>query len=290
MIISKHVVRDAAEHDCNPDRDVLKKLTDQMHWNRLCMAFWPGLIVISISAAMGGINIFYSLPRMTIQHPDSPLPGILKWATLFFYAMFVWCWIYTASCDPGRTRDDLEARGVLNDVLRGDIPRCLRSLPICQKCKMPRPPTSYHCDECNHCVLRYDHHCGVIGACIADKNSKSFVLTFVYAFGYGILNALTGVLSISLGKGDALGILALVASVYSAVLGVALLGFAISFVCDGMRTGAIDTMGERSRTVSLKKYFATFGDSWWKRVIPIQPRTTYMAWHGISWEDDVEYV
>lgn len=31
-----------------------------------------------------------------------------------------------------------------------------------------------HCSECGFCVDHYDHHCGVIGHCVAKKNLRFF--------------------------------------------------------------------------------------------------------------------
>jgi DHHC palmitoyltransferase len=33
-----------------------------------------------------------------------------------------------------------------------------------------------HCDECGICVEGLDHHCGVLGNCIADRNLRNFNL------------------------------------------------------------------------------------------------------------------
>ena len=261
-----------------------------MNCARFCMAFWPGLVVLSLFSSFGALTAFHSAPKLL------SLGFSRKWVypcyAVFWltYIMFVWCWVYTASCDPGRTMDDLAARGLLEPVLRGDIPPCLRSLPICQKCMLPKPKGAEHCEDCDHCVLRYDHHCGVIGACIADKNLKSFVLTFFYAFFYGLVNCLFGIFSFSNGRQDALDVLGLVASIYSLVIGIALLGFGISTVCEGMSSGEIDKVNGRTRRVRWNRYMMTFGDRWWKRVIPIQRETTFLAWPGVSWDMDMNFV
>jgi palmitoyltransferase len=94
--------------------------------------------------------------------------------------MFLWCWLWTGLSDQGRITDDLKSRGVLSQIQQGDIPRCLRALPICEKCLIPYPARGYHCDICGSCVLRSDHHCGVVGACIGGKNFKGFVLSFFF--------------------------------------------------------------------------------------------------------------
>lgn len=257
-----------------------------MRWEQCCMVFWPGIIVISLFSSFGALTFFHAIPKiMQLDH----VPIVIFPVEVLFalsYVMFLWCWIYTATCDPGRTRDDLAARGLLEQVLRGDIPPCLRSLPICQKCMLPKPKGSEHCEDCDHCVLRYDHHCGVIGACIADKNTKSFVLTLTYAFTYGLSNAILTFYGFATGKQAALDVLSLVAGIYSLVMGLSLLGFGISTICEGMGTGEIDKISGRTRKARWSRYMMTFGDRWWKRIIPIQKRTTFLAWPGISWDND----
>lgn len=47
----------------------------------------------------------------------------------------------------------------------------------CTVCQVEKPPRAYHCSVCDNCVLQMDHHCPVVGTCIAGRNLPAF-----YAF------------------------------------------------------------------------------------------------------------
>lgn len=49
-------------------------------------------------------------------------------------------------------------------------------LPYCAVCNIIRPPRSSHCRQCDNCVIGFDHHCGVIGACVGQGNFRYFFL------------------------------------------------------------------------------------------------------------------
>lgn len=75
----------------------------------------------------------------------------------------------------------------------------LCSFKVCQHCDLVQPPRAYHCDVCQKCVLRGDHHCFWMGNCIGLHNIKSFTLYLFYLSsftGYLVL-AVTNCLTLS---------------------------------------------------------------------------------------------
>ena len=254
--------------------------------NRVCQRVVPNVLVVSFGSGLVIATVFFLVPD-AVAHGSSPmLMLVARLVVLAFYGIWLSCWLIVAVGDPGRIRDDLRRRGVLTRVLQGDIPRCLRHLPICSKCGLPQPANAYHCEVCDECVLRYDHHCGVTGQCVADKNFKPFCLSFMYGGLMGFSMALTCLANV-LAVGEP-GIVALVVLIYSGILGLVLVGFGLSFFCSGRRYLSVYdriTMKRRSG-VTLKKFLASFGDTWFERICPIQKTSTQLAWPGVDWENE----
>ena len=69
----------------------------------------------------------------------------------------------------------------------------VREYKICDSCYLVRPLRSTHCNTCNNCVLRFDHHCPWIGTCVGLRNYPYF---FIYLCILNINQIFTGIVSI----------------------------------------------------------------------------------------------
>ncbi|XP_073941910.1 probable palmitoyltransferase ZDHHC24 [Choristoneura fumiferana] len=65
---------------------------------------------------------------------------------------------------------------------------------LCSVCECFRPPRAWHCDICNICILKRDHHCTYLTSCVGYFNYRYFLLftldifiSMMYAFYYNVL-------------------------------------------------------------------------------------------------------
>lgn len=57
---------------------------------------------------------------------------------------------------------------------------------FCITCNIFRPPRTYHCNTCGHCIERFDHHCSWLGTCIGKRNYRNFYL-FLFALSTAVI-------------------------------------------------------------------------------------------------------
>ncbi len=52
----------------------------------------------------------------------------------------------------------------------------------CAACQLPVPPRCWHCDVCNRCIIKRDHHCTFAGCCVGHFNQRFFMWFLFYFF------------------------------------------------------------------------------------------------------------
>ena len=48
---------------------------------------------------------------------------------------------------------------------------------MCRKCNVEAEIGSFHCEDCEVCIRKHDHHCPITGKCVGEGNVRWF-----YAF------------------------------------------------------------------------------------------------------------
>lgn len=71
-----------------------------------------------------------------------------------------------------------------NTSIKGRLlePTAKNDWTLCAVCECMRPPRAWHCDTCNICVLKRDHHCTFMACCIGYYNHRYFMLFVFHLF------------------------------------------------------------------------------------------------------------
>ncbi len=101
----------------------------------------------------------------------------LKAAILASFTIAVVFGTFTWLRDPGYLTKDPDM--IFMELLEQFEPNCL-----CPECEVIRTPRSRHCNICNRCVDRFDHHCPWINNCIGIRNHSVFYLFIIGQFVY----------------------------------------------------------------------------------------------------------
>ena len=87
---------------------------------------------------------------------------ILKHTTTSLFGLCLILWLTAWMRDPGYINKDPQLDFL--DLLDTFEANCL-----CPECEVIRTPRSRHCNMCNKCVDRFDHHCPWINNCVGKR-------------------------------------------------------------------------------------------------------------------------
>lgn len=142
----------------------------------------PRIIIFLIWA--GGTSVYMWDVSTSLIKASKKKYIIQDWIFIgvFIFLSMIFLWTYYVACwsDPGSTERFYKKLGVLDQILEKKIPPELTLMPVCKVCHLPKPERTHHCSRCNQCYFRFDHHCPLIGNCVALNNFKGFILMPIY--------------------------------------------------------------------------------------------------------------
>jgi len=97
---------------------------------------------------------------------------LIKILFILSYLIFITSYLCTILINPGIPGREYYTKNILNKNI--DKTQWVK----CSKCNIviPKNLKSLHCDDCNACIIGYDHHCPWTGKCIGKYNLKYFYI------------------------------------------------------------------------------------------------------------------
>lgn len=228
---------------------------------------------------------------------------VYLWIFLPFWILFslLWLWSYfvTSWLDAGSVKAALEDLGITDlsifyqsesEIDSHQLPEFIRSVPRCQKCGLPKPERTHHCSDCNLCYFRFDHHCPIVGNCIALNNMKAFMLFLFYSSTLLILITVNLISFAAITRRMNIEI-AIIYSVFCMVLGFALIAFGCEYVprvCINITTleqiGGVDPITyDKGRKENFQQVFGRNWFFWW---LPTKPDISGFTWAGYNFYEE----
>eukprot|EP00698_Gefionella_okellyi_P012155 TRINITY_DN3249_c0_g1_i1.p1 TRINITY_DN3249_c0_g1~~TRINITY_DN3249_c0_g1_i1.p1 ORF type:complete len:321 (+),score=35.34 TRINITY_DN3249_c0_g1_i1:114-1076(+) len=132
------------------------------------------IVASSLYLAIAGLGTCFTIGTYTWQ-------PVLVAVGLLFCVVAVMFLVLVSATDPGilprRPLSDPRPEPASVVIAGVEV-----QLKVCDTCNILRPARCTHCSSCNNCVAVLDHHCGVLGTCIGERNYRWFILFAWSAF------------------------------------------------------------------------------------------------------------
>ncbi|OWF47250.1 probable palmitoyltransferase ZDHHC4 [Mizuhopecten yessoensis] len=125
------------------------------------------------------------LPILYMSDPNANhtlMPMVVVFTNLFFFHK-------SCSSDPGEINPAKQE--LYSQVYKFDM-RLYLPNRICSTCDLPKPARSKHCNICNRCVHRFDHHCVWTNNDVGGLNHRYFLLFLLTLVGMAIEGVVVG--------------------------------------------------------------------------------------------------
>lgn len=162
---------------------------------------WTPVVFVCLVLSWAYYAYVVELCFLTVEN----LAERLVYLAMFHILLILLMWSYMRTCFtpmPAPPPDKFRLPAfIMDDYLRAttegqneilehfarDLPLNTRShegkLRYCSKCASLKPDRAHHCGVCGVCLLKMDHHCPWVNACVHFGNYKFFILFL----GYGLL-------------------------------------------------------------------------------------------------------
>lgn len=139
--------------------------------------------VLAFIAAIISSQLMVELIITGAYHNE--LNSTLRIAQIASFMLSFLCFLFSWLKDPGyitkdKTIDFFELLGMFDPE------------SLCPECEVIRPLRSRHCNICNECVNRFDHHCPWVNNCVGASNHGWF---FAYIFSISLYVAIVTFIS-----------------------------------------------------------------------------------------------
>ena len=144
-----------------------------------------------LTLAVGG---YYLYVMYGFEH--IPNPYISEYHKYIAWPFMLTCYYsYYLACatDPGFIRKGGDKAMVERAVKRYDYDDIMfYHKSWCDTCEAPKPARSKHCNLCNMCCEKFDHHCVWINNCVGLHNYKWFMLFLFMHLGICVYGTVVG--------------------------------------------------------------------------------------------------